>query len=260
MVHPQAYYTLNRLPSAMPDGRGDEDQLSKALQRYWRSQASGIAMRRCVSVRFRCRARRFPLPVSHPTPQPASCTPSCVDASFDDRSQWFANEVHSQDWQLKAYLRNSFPRVRDVDDIVQESYLRIWATRATQPIQSARAFLFQIARRLALDFVRREQASPIDRASDAGTVSVADDRLDVVASVSRQEKIRLLADAVDTLPRRCREIFILRRLQGVPQREVAARLGISERTVEVQVLRGLKRCEAYLRQRGVRGYFDHGAD
>ena len=51
------------------------------------------------------------------------------------------------DDHLKAYLRTSFPTVRDVDDIVQESYLRIWRRQSIQPVRTAKAFLFTIARR-----------------------------------------------------------------------------------------------------------------
>ncbi|MBI4626026.1 MAG: RNA polymerase sigma factor [Verrucomicrobia bacterium] len=153
-------------------------------------------------------------------------------------------------------MRNAYPSIGDVDDIVQESYLRIWKARAAQPIRSAKAFLFQVARRLAIDLVRRERASPIRRVSDLAALTVIDVGPGVVETVSRNEKIRMLADAIDTLPGRCREIFILRRLQCIPQREVAARFGLSERTVEVQVYRGLRRCEEFLRARGVRGLFN----
>lgn len=186
-----------------------------------------------------------------------SAPPCGVSAGAEDR--WFSDEVHVHDAQLKAYLRGSFPDMRDVEDVVQESYLRILRRRAVEPIHSAKAFLFQTARHLAFDFRRRVRASPIDGARDVRHLTVLDGHPDVAETVSRQEKIRLLADAIHTLPRRCREIFVLRRLQGVPQKEVAAQLGLSERTVEVQVQNGLRRCEEFLRSRGVRGFFDHDA-
>jgi RNA polymerase sigma factor (sigma-70 family) len=59
------------------------------------------------------------------------------------------------------------------------------------------------------------------------------------------------------LPDRCREIFILRKLKQVPQKEIASRLGISERTVESQVTRGMKLCEAFFRHRRVHSFTRH---
>jgi len=56
------------------------------------------------------------------------------------------------------------------------------------------------------------------------------------------------------LPARCREVVYLRKLKRLPQKEVAARLGISVRTVESQCALGMKRCEAYLRKHGIESF------
>ena len=164
------------------------------------------------------------------------------------REQWFKDEVQPHDTSLRAYVRGRFPAVRDVDDVVQESYLRIWQARARHPIQSARAFLFRIARNLALDIVRHDRRSPIKVVTDLSHLFVIDDRPDAAAAASRQQEIALLVDAIDALPARCREIFILRKLRGVSQKDIAARLGLSEQTVQVQAARGLRRVADSLRR------------
>jgi RNA polymerase sigma-70 factor (ECF subfamily) len=151
--------------------------------------------------------------------------------------------------KLRAYVRGRFPGVRDVDDVVQESYLRLWQARALQPIRSAKSFLFRIASNLALDTVRRQRFSPIDDVTDFSGLFVMDDRPDAAASAARQQEIELLVEAIDALPARCREIFILRKLQGVSQKDIAARLGLSEQTVQVQAARGLRRVAETLRRR-----------
>ena len=58
--------------------------------------------------------------------------------SHTDQARWFAEEVQPHDAQLRAYLRGAFPTACDVDDVMQESYLRVWRVRATGPISSAR--------------------------------------------------------------------------------------------------------------------------
>ena len=168
-------------------------------------------------------------------------------------SEWFEAEVQPHDRQLKSYLRGSFPTVRDVDDVVQESYLRVWRMRASQQVASAKGLLFQIARHLALDLVRRDRASPIDAGRDLATLSVIDQGPDAASAASIQERRRLLIDAVASLPNRYREIVLLRKFEELPQKEVALRLGLSERTVENLLARAVKKCERHLRRNGVEG-------
>ena len=179
---------------------------------------------------------------SHPTAPPQAPNPN--------HAQWFTEEVHPHERSLKTYLRQCFPSMRDVDDVVQESYVRIWKVRATRPIRSAKAFLFSIARHIALDLHRRDRARPTSAVGDLSSYCVLEDRPGAVETASLHEKMDLLAEALATLPPRCREITVLRRLKGMSQREIAERFGISERTVEEQVYRGTKRSQEYVRKHG----------
>ncbi|MES2693024.1 MAG: RNA polymerase sigma factor [Verrucomicrobiota bacterium] len=168
-----------------------------------------------------------------------------------ETARWFSAEVQPHEPALRGYLRGSFPAVRDVDDVVQESYLRMWRARAVQPIQSARGFLFTVARRLALDLVRREAVSPMRGVCDLANLPVLEERPSVLDRLGEEEKIRLLAKAVGSLPTRCRQAVVLHKINGLSQREVAAQLGLSEKTVENQVALGIKRCEEFFRRRGI---------
>lgn len=168
-----------------------------------------------------------------------------------DHSRWFAEEVHPHDRHLKSYLRGAFPTVRDVDDVVQESYLRLWKARIAHPIECARGFLFRVARNLAINSLKHTRASPILAVPDLSALQISEDAPGVFESVCTQEEIRLLAEAIASLPSRCREIVILRRVKNVPQKEIAAMLGVSESTVESQVYRGVERCADYLHRRGI---------
>ena len=192
------------------------------------------------------------LPVAH------AASSGCSGVSPTSKLQdvrWFTEEVHPHEPSLRAYLRDAFPVVRDVDDVVQESFLRTWRTRGSQPIRSARAFLFQVARRVALDLVRRDRRAPFKAVTDLTTLPVLESAPNGAEAVGVQEKLRLVADAIESLPPRCRKVVILRKLQGVPQKEVAARLGLAEKTVEAQLSRGLARLEEFLQRRGVRGWY-----
>jgi RNA polymerase sigma factor (sigma-70 family) len=184
--------------------------------------------------------------------------PSSLEQSASaEESRWFVQEVHAHDAALKHYLRSSFPALRDVEDVAQESYLRLWRQRAADPIRSARAFLFTIAQRVALDTVRRLRRSPVDAEVSLAEVEVADQVPAGNECLSRRERIQLLIEAIDALPARCREVVVLRKLKLVSQRDTATRLGISEKGVENQLARGLQRCRDHLRRRGVTNFAGH---
>lgn len=168
-----------------------------------------------------------------------------------DETRWFLEKVQTHDGQLKAYLRSAYPNARDIDDVVQESYLRVWQRHLSSPIVSAKNFLFSVARHLVIDRLRNEKASPIEALAELQDLPVLDDMACVTEGACTQEEVALLLEAIDALPSRCREILILRKLQGVSQKEIARRLGLSEQTVQVQVGRGTRRCEKFMRERGV---------
>jgi RNA polymerase sigma-70 factor (ECF subfamily) len=172
-----------------------------------------------------------------------------------EQAKWFADEVHPHDAHLRAYLRGAFPAVCDVDDVVQESYLRVWRVRAEGPIRSARAFLFTVARRLAIEGVRRRIASPIDSVEDLARLPVVDEADDVARETELRERVAILGEAISELPQRCREVFVLHKIHSLSRRETAERLGLAEKTVEVQTARAMDRCGEFLRRRGVTGLF-----
>lgn len=172
-------------------------------------------------------------------------------SSVADQTRWFTEEVHPHDSSLKAYVRGAFPDVRDVDDVVQESYMRVWKRQGQRPIESVRAFLFKIARHLALNTLRHERVSPFLDVTDSTVSGVMEDRPGIAEQACTHEETMILFAAIDALPGRCREVYILRKLRGISQREIARQLAISEQTVEVQIVRANHRCEAFLRKRGV---------
>lgn len=147
--------------------------------------------------------------------------------------------------------------MRDVDDVVQESYLRVWRRQAVQPVKSAKAFLFTVARRLAIDWLRHEKVAATEPLEDLAATPVYEDGRSSADAASRAEVIVLLIDAVDALPPRCREVMILRKFQFLTTRETALRLGIGEHTVEMQLLRGNTRIRDYLAARGVSSTLGH---
>jgi RNA polymerase sigma factor (sigma-70 family) len=169
-------------------------------------------------------------------------------------TEWFAEQVLPHEPLLRAYLQRQFPALDDVDDIVQESHFRLLRARAHSEIDSAKSYLFAIARNIAIDITRRNRrVSPV-RVSELPVSRTVDESADAGEVASIRQEVRLAAEAIDALPPRCREIVALRGVQGLSYPHIAQRLGISEQTVRVQMARGMKRCAIFLRERGVNGY------
>jgi RNA polymerase sigma factor (sigma-70 family) len=161
---------------------------------------------------------------------------------------WFAAHVQPHEAMLRAWLRSRFPRETDLDDIVQEAFARLVKAHAggAVVIASPKAFLFATARNLALGRVRHRQVVGDETGLAENAVEgVLDEAADVPHAVARAQELELLTHAIQSLPTRCRQIITLRKIYGLPQREVAAQLGISEHTVEAQGTIGLRKLAEY---------------
>ena len=167
-----------------------------------------------------------------------------------EQARWFAEQVLPHEADLRGWLQARFPVLTDVDDVVQESYQRLLRVQATGPIANARAFLFVSARNVAFNQLRRLRRERRDPwAEDAIATTPAEDPRPPDA-VARSEELQLLVEAIEQLPTRCREVMTLRKIDGLSQKEVAARLGIAEHTVEVHSRIGLQKCTEFFRLRG----------
>jgi RNA polymerase sigma factor (sigma-70 family) len=140
-----------------------------------------------------------------------------------------------------------------VEDLIQESYVRILQAYGSVRIDCAKAYLFATARNAALSVLRRPRIFVPQPVTEFPALGVVEEGVDVAETVSTRQDVSILLEAVDALPPRCREIFILRKLKGISQKDIARRLGLSEQTVQVQIGRGVRKCAEFLRRRGVTG-------
>ena len=168
-----------------------------------------------------------------------------------ETTRWFAEEVQPYEPALRAYLHGRFPSLVDQDDIVQDTYARLLRARAAGTIRHPKAFLFTTARNTALDFFRRKRGIALDDVTHFDESSVLEDRPDVVELVSREQELEILADAVRALPDRCRQVIMLRYLDGLAYKEIAVQLNVSPETVKSQLAKGMRRCAEFFRERGL---------
>jgi len=166
-----------------------------------------------------------------------------MDESLDT---WFKREILVHEASLVRYLLRTWPNRDEVYDLGQDAYVRVYEAAAKSRPQSPKSFLFATARNLMADHTRRRRIVVIDAVGDLDALNVLVDELSPESRTSAFEDLRRLADAFDQLPPKCRETVWMRRVDDLPQREVATRLGISQKTVEKHVMKGMKLLAAAL--------------
>jgi RNA polymerase sigma-70 factor (ECF subfamily) len=168
----------------------------------------------------------------------------------DDRrtaDQWFAEEVQPHERKLRGWLRGRFPSLRDLDDLVQEAYARLFRARAAGKVVNPKTYLFATARNAALDFFRRRQVANTEGVENFDELRVMEEGPDVAERLARDQELEILCAAVDSLPPACRHVLVLQKIHGLTYAQIAARLGLSERTVNAHIAKGMLRCRDYMR-------------
>jgi RNA polymerase sigma factor (sigma-70 family) len=153
---------------------------------------------------------------------------------------WFKREIVVHEAALMRFLRRCWPHAQDLHDLRQETYIRVYeAAVRSRPFQ-AKAFLFATAKHLIADRVRRQRVVTIDTVGDLEKLDVTIDDISPERRIGARQELRVLARAFDQLPAKCRETVWLRRVDRLPQKQVAVRLGVTEKTVEKHLMKGMK--------------------
>nr|WP_269845199.1 RNA polymerase sigma factor [Sphingomonas deserti] len=141
---------------------------------------------------------------------------------------------------LRAWLRSRVVGSGlDVDDVVQETYAIAGELPSTDHIRQPRNYVFQIAQSILLAQFRRSRIVPIDYLAELDQFDPAADVPGPEQQVSGRQELERLAALMAELPDRQREAFQLLKLDGFSQRDAAARMRVSESTLEKHVAKAL---------------------
>jgi RNA polymerase sigma-70 factor (ECF subfamily) len=139
---------------------------------------------------------------------------------------------------LRAWLSRRRLGGMDVDDIIQETYSRLMTAESVQHVHDARSYAFQVAGSVVIDHLRRMKVVSIASVPDLDILDVVSEEPSPERQVIDRDELHRLAGMIARLPGRVREVFTLRRVYGLSQREVAQKMGIAESTVEKHMARG----------------------
>lgn len=156
----------------------------------------------------------------------------------DERALWLGQQVLPHEAALRAWLRGRRLEGLEVDDIIQETYTRLMTAESVHHILDVRSYVFQVASSVVIDHLRRQKIVSIISVPDLNDLEVVSEEPSPERRAIDRDELHRLARAIARLPRKVQEVFMLRRVHGLSQREVAEQMGIAESTVEKHMSRG----------------------
>ena len=180
------------------------------------------------------------------------------------KEQFLKQLVESHGSSLERFLSRKLDNPADAAEVAQEAYLRIYRLEQPEKLDNARAFLFQVAANLAVDQLRRrtlhyrflktEESLSIDGEFGEATAGAASPE----QILKGKQKLARIYAAIEQLPARCRQAFLLHRNSGMSYSDIAKELDVSVSSVEKYILQALKQFRKALLQYSEEGEQDSG--
>lgn len=165
------------------------------------------------------------------------------------------SEIYSKYYfKLVRFATDFVVLKEDAENIIQDVFVNLWERRdSLVNIENMNAYVFRLAKNKCLDYLKHRI---IQEKYVANAQSIHEQEFSLklqslesfdidVASEDNLEKI--ITNAIDSLPNKCREIFLLSRYEGLKYREISERLGLSVNTVETQMGIALKKLRMKLK-------------
>ncbi len=146
---------------------------------------------------------------------------------------------------LARHLARRFGRTSDVDDILQDTYLKLQTIPSDVVIRNPRSYLYRLADNLAMDRLRSASARERYISGDA-IPDVTEDRPSPEHETDYRQRMLILEKAVSELPDRQREVFLMHKFDGLSYGDIATELGISKSGVEKLMMKALAHCRGRL--------------
>lgn len=152
---------------------------------------------------------------------------------------WVVREIMPHEPGIRGWLRQRGQSPEDIDDLIQEGYAKLAGITAPEQITNPGGYFFQIVRNLLIDAIRHARVVRIDTVGQIADYPGQNDDVTPERIAVVRNELSWVMQSIETLPDRCRSIFTLRKVEGLSQREIATRMGVSESIVENDAVKGL---------------------
>jgi RNA polymerase sigma-70 factor (ECF subfamily) len=162
-----------------------------------------------------------------------------MELPSNSRARWLAQNIVPHERTIRSWLARR-TRDLDVDDIIQEMYARLASLENVEDIRNPRQYATQTAITVALNLARHARVIPMISMGDFEELGLASLDPSPERAINAQEELRELESLLQELPPLCRTAFLMRRVEGLSQKEVAVKLGISIKTVEKYMAKSVR--------------------
>lgn len=150
---------------------------------------------------------------------------------------------------LKRFIARYLNNHHDIEDVAQESFLRAFHAGQNVEVRQPKAFLFRIAKNVAVSQLRRKSRQITDYIEDQGGQDGLLGDAALEDEVIARQHLGVHCEAVASLPPQCRRVYILRKVYGLSHKEIAQHMGLAIKTVEKYLYTGIERCDLYVSER-----------
>lgn len=150
---------------------------------------------------------------------------------------------------LHTFLRRFLQRQQDIEDVAQEAYLKAFSAEQGKDIEYPKTFLFTIAKNIAINEISKKSRQITDYIEECKTPPLTESSATAENELEAQQSLGIYCEAVAALPEQCRRVYLLSRVQGLKQKEIAESLGISLRAVQKHLASGVSKCSAFITEK-----------
>ncbi|MCU4677390.1 RNA polymerase sigma factor [Catenovulum sp. 2E275] len=147
---------------------------------------------------------------------------------------------------LKAFLTRFLKCEQDIEDVVQEVYLKARNAENNTEIQQPKAFLFSVAKNLALNELNRKSRQMTAYIDDCISELPAEYSVSIESEIEAKQSLNAYCQAIDSLPDKCKKVYLLRKVHGLSRNEIAERMDLSVSSVQKYLKQGIEHCSEHV--------------
>jgi len=175
----------------------------------------------------------------------------------EDRREVISRLFNEHNQSLLRFLVTKLSSEQEARDVAQEAYVRMLNLDTPEVVSHSRAYLFKIAANLAIDRLRSRTVE--NRVFEFEFFEDLPKDADPAHGLAAAEQVEFLKRCIRELPPKCRQAFLLRRIEGMSSSEISKILRVPERTVRHYIVEAIVYCQRRLTAEVEKGAIGNGA-